>query len=143
MTWWLWVLVGFGLLACELLTPGGFYFLFFGLGAIVVGVAVAVAEGLPAWAQWLLFSVVSLVCMVPLRGRLVRWMAGQDAGARVDTLVGELAVLLDDLPPSGAAKAELRGTTWNARHAGGRPLRRGERGRVSRVDGLTLWLEAE
>src|SRR5437899_401040 len=38
MAWWLWVLLGFALVLCELLTPGGFFFLFFvRLGTAVVG----------------------------------------------------------------------------------------------------------
>ena len=53
------------------------------------------------------------------------------------------AVLLADLPPGGVGKAELRGTSWTARNEGERPLATGERARVTRVDGLTLWLRAE
>jgi inner membrane protein len=143
MAWWLWVLLGFALLGCELLTPGGFFFVFFGLGAIVVGTLVGLGVVEAPWLQWLLFSVVSLVCLVPLRGRLVRWMAGADAGATVDTLVGQAAVLLQDLAPGEIGKAELRGSAWNARNADARALRRGQRGMVTRVDGLTLWLQAE
>ena len=37
MGWWLWMLLGFALIVCELTTPGGFFFLFFGLGAVAVG----------------------------------------------------------------------------------------------------------
>ena len=43
MAWWLWVLLGFALVLCELLTPGGFFFLFFGLGAVAVGALVWLA----------------------------------------------------------------------------------------------------
>ena len=38
MTWWTWLLLGLVLAALELATPGGFFILFFGLGAIVVGI---------------------------------------------------------------------------------------------------------
>ena len=145
MAWWLWVLLGFALLGCELLTPGGFFFMFFGLGAITVGALDRFDLAGPAWVQWFLFSLISLVFLFPLRGRLVRWMgAGEDAAAAaVDALVGQVAVLLDDLPPGEIGKAELRGTPWNARNADQRALRRGQRGKVTRVDGLTLWLRAE
>ena len=144
MAWWLWVLLGFALVLCELLTPGGFFFLFFGLGAVAVGALVWLGAAGPAWLQWFFFSLISIGFLVPLRGRLLRRMAtGDDAAARVDALVGQVAVLLDDLPPGEIGKAELRGTAWNARNEGERALRRGQRGRVTRVDGLTLWLQPE
>ena len=142
MTWWMWALVGLALLGGEMLTPGGFYFLFFGVSGLVVAGLVRLGWGGPAWFQWFLFSVVSIVCLVPLRGRLVRWVsAGGEAAAKVDALVGETAMLLDDLPAGEFGKAELRGTPWTARNAGARALRKGERVRVTRVEGLTLWLE--
>ena len=145
MAWWLWVLLGFALIGCELLTPGGFFFLFFGLGAVTVGALVRFRVAGPVEVQWFLFSLVSLAFLIPLRGRLVRWMgAGEGAAAAaVDALVGQVAVLLDDLPPGQVGKAELRGAAWNARNADEQALRRGQRGRVTRVDGLTLWLQAE
>jgi inner membrane protein len=141
MTWWVWAVLGLGLLACEMLTPGGFYFLFFGVGALITA-ALAWAGLLDTpWVEWLVFTVLSLACLVPLRGRLVRWASVPDA-PRVDSLVGEEAVVLDDLDPGAVGKGELRGTTWSVRTTGARTLRRGERARVARVDGLTLWLEA-
>jgi membrane protein implicated in regulation of membrane protease activity len=60
----------------------------------------------------------------------------------VDSLVGQELLLLDDLAPGGIGKGELRGTTWNVRTAAPRTLRQGERARVTRVEGLTLWVEA-
>jgi inner membrane protein len=141
MAWWVWVLLGFALIACELLTPGGFFFLFFGIAGVVVGFVVWAGLVTEAWLQWLLFTVAAVGAMMPLRGRMVRWMT--PAERPVDSLVGEAVTLLEDLPPGGAAKAELRGTTWNARNAGERPLARGARAFVSRVDGLTLWVRAE
>jgi len=144
MAWWLWVVLGLGLLLCESLTPGGFFFLFFGLGAVVVGALVWAGAAEPASLQWFLFTVLSLAALVPLRGRLLRRLAsGPDAAVGVDSLVGQLALVLDDLPPGELGKAELRGTAWNARNGDQCALRRGQRGKVTRVDGLTLWLQAE
>ena len=40
-------------------------------------------------------------------------------------------------------KAELRGTSWNARNAAMRTLAAGERCRVVGIDGLQLLLEPE
>ena len=142
MPWWMWALFGLALLGGEMLTPGGFYFLFFGVSGLVVGALVGLGWGGPAWFQWFLFSLIAIVCLVPLRSRVVRWLGtGDDAGHRVDALVGEEALLIDEMAEGAVGKAELRGTSWNARNAGARTLRKGERARVVRVEGLTLWLE--
>ncbi len=37
MIWWYWMLLGLVLLGAEMVTPGGFYILFFGLAALIVG----------------------------------------------------------------------------------------------------------
>ena len=37
MPWWSWLIVGFALLGGEMLAPGGFYLLFLGIGALIVG----------------------------------------------------------------------------------------------------------
>ena len=34
MLWWYWLLLGLLLLGAEMMTPGGFYILFFGLAEI-------------------------------------------------------------------------------------------------------------
>ncbi|PYQ49726.1 MAG: hypothetical protein DMF59_12735 [Acidobacteria bacterium] len=60
----------------------------------------------------------------------------------VDTMVGEQAILVDDLPPAGLGKAEMRGSMWNARNIGETELRRGQRATVERVEGLVLLVRA-
>ena len=53
-------------------------------------------------------------------------------------------MLLDDLPPGGVGKAELRGHVVERPHTpAARRSRRASACRVERVDGLTLWLRAE
>jgi membrane protein implicated in regulation of membrane protease activity len=141
MTWWWWTLLGLGLLLVEIVTPGGLFALFFGVAAVLVGALVALGMGGPAWFQWLLFSALSLVLLVTVRRRL-RGALGGPAGP-IDSMIGEAAVLLDDLAPGGVGRAELRGTTWEARSRAPDPLARGRRCKVERVEGLTLWLTPE
>jgi inner membrane protein len=144
MTWWTWILLGLALLGLEMLTPGGFFLLFFGLSALVVGGVVGLALGGPAWLPWLLFSVLSITSVLFLRTHVLAWFQsreGQSVG--VENLVGEAATLLADLAPGAVGKAELRGTAWNVRSEEARPLPRGQRCRVQRVEGLTLWVSAE
>jgi membrane protein implicated in regulation of membrane protease activity len=142
MTWWLWVLVGFGLLGLEALTPGGFFVLFFGLAAVLVGLLDSLGLAGPDWLQWLLFSLLSVGSLMLFRGRLVERL-GMPGAAEVGGLVGNVAVLLDDLPPGAVGKAELRGTAWSVRHEGADTLPRGRRCVVDRVDGLMLHVRPE
>ncbi len=143
MPWWLWVLIGLGLLLLEMTTPGGFFAIFFGLGAVVVGALVGFGWGGPAWMQWLLFSVVSVVGLLLFRRPLMRMLKLGGAARPVDALVGETAVVLEDVPPGSVGKAEMRGSSWNARTSGDAALTKGQRCRVERVEGLTLWIRRE
>ena len=142
MAWWMWVLGGLLLLVIEVATPGGFFAVFFGLGAILVGVARALGWSGPAWLEWLVFTVLSVVSLLLFRRPLMRRF-NLSGGKRVDRFEDEAAVVLEEVAPGGVGKAELRGTTWNARTAGAAALARGQRCRVERVEGLTLWLRAE
>lgn len=142
MAWWLWILIGLGLLVLETATPGGFFAFFFGVGAVLVGMAVALGAGGPEWMQWLLFSVLSVVGLLLFRRPLMRRLK-LTGGKPVDSLVGEPAVVLEEVPPGGVGKAEMRGTSWSARSTSPTALARGQRCRVEWVEGLTLWLRPE
>jgi membrane protein implicated in regulation of membrane protease activity len=137
MAWWLWVLGGLGLLVVEMVTPGGLFALFFGVSALCVALLAALGAGLVA--QWLVFTALSLVLLLTLRSKLQDRLRPAVTAA-IDPIVGEEAVLMNDLPAGGEAKAELRGVPWNARAASGIPLRAGQRCRVERVEGLVLWV---
>lgn len=144
MAWWYWVLMGLGLLGLEILTPGGFYLLFFGLAALAVGGLAGLGAAEPTWLQWLLFSALSIVSLLFFRNPLLaRIKSVERRGPAVDTMVGEVAVPLDDLAPGGTGKAELRGAAWTVHNAGPDGITKGQRSRVERVDGLTLWIRAE
>lgn len=143
LAWWHWMLIGVALLALELLTPGALFLIFFGIGAIVVGLLSAIGLGGPLWAQVALFAAVSLAALLSLRRLLLVRLQPSRLERNVDRLVGETALALDDLPIDGVGKAELRGSAWNARNVGENPLTRGQRCVVVRVDGLTLWVASE
>jgi hypothetical protein len=142
MTWWIWVLLGLALLAAELATPGGFFAIFFGLSAIVVGLLVYLQwAGDPA-VQWLIFSVLSVLGVAVFRRPLMRALKLDQAKKVVDAIQGEDAIVVQDVVPGGTGKAELRGASWTARTEGSEALAKGRRCKVDRVEGLTLWLKA-
>jgi len=138
-----WILLGLLLLVIEVAVPGGIILLFFGLAAMVVGLLVVAGAGGPVWLQWLLFSVMSVVSLLTLRGPILRRMKKPPGdGERVDSLVGQPVLLIEDVAPGAEGKAELRGTSWTACNTGERPLSRGETCIVERVQGLKLFVRA-
>jgi membrane protein implicated in regulation of membrane protease activity len=144
MTWWYWLVLGLLLLGAEMLASSGFYLLFLGLAAMVVGAVTGLGFMEPTWIQWLVFSILSIVFVVVLRPQLIRQSKTQvHTSDNVDTLIGETAVLLQDLSPGTVGKAELRGAVWSVRNAGQAPLTKGQRSRVVRVDGLMLLVKPE
>jgi membrane protein implicated in regulation of membrane protease activity len=140
MAWWLWILIGLALLVFEMLTPGGLFALFFGAGAIATSLLAAL--GAPAIVQWIAFTVLSIGLVLTVRKPIQEWLARR-AGPPVQELVGEVATLLEDVDAGQDGRAELRGTPWTARVSSGIPLKAGQRCKVERVEGLTLWLRAE
>jgi membrane protein implicated in regulation of membrane protease activity len=144
MIWWLWLVLGLLLVGVEMLTPGGFFVIFFGAAAILLGVLASVDAAGPTWTQWLLFSVLSVGSLAVFRKPLMRrFRLGETSTPPVDSLVGEACVVLEPPAADGYGKVELRGATWTARSVGNAALARGQRCRVERVDGLTLWVRAE
>lgn len=144
MVWWYWLFLGLALAGAEMAAPGGFYLLFFGIAALVVGALAGTGLVETAWLQWLLFSGLAVVSLLLFRGPLLRLMQEHERHAKpVDTMVGEIAILIENVPPGQTGKAELRGTTWNVRNAGASELAHGQRATVTKVDGLTLWLKPE
>ncbi|MET0691026.1 MAG: NfeD family protein [Candidatus Binatia bacterium] len=142
MDWWLWILLGLLLFLAELTTPGGFYIFFFGIGAVIVGILVGFQAAGPPWFQFILFSAISVLCLWLFREKLLQLTRGP-LSDNVGSLVGEVAVPLEDISVNSVGKAELHGTSWNTRNIGDKPLARGQRCRVERVEGLMIFVRAE
>jgi len=141
MEWWVWLLVGLFLILAEVMSPGGFYIIFFGIGALVVGVLAGFDVAGPLWFQWILFSVLSIVALWLFRERLIERTRVPE-GREVDSLVGETAVVMEEIPAGAIGKVELRGSSWSARNISGQALARRERCKVERVEGLMLWVSS-
>ena len=142
MTWWLWVALGLVLGAIELATPGGFFIIFFGVGALVVGLAELAGLGLPAWGQWLAFPVLAIVALRLFRRPLLARLQPA-AAAPVDSLVGEVAVPVAAIDAGQHGRAELRGTAWAAHNVSPTAVAAGQRCRVVGVDGLQIAIRPE
>ena len=142
MDWWIWLAGGFVLLVLELVTPSGFFIMFFGVGAILTGVVASTGAltGMPA--QWLIFTVISVLSLLLFRGKI---QARVEPVSRppVDSLVGEIAFPVESMPPGAEGRVALRGSNWEARNVGDTALGANQRCRVTRVSGLQLGVVAE
>jgi inner membrane protein len=137
MNWWLWLAGGLALVVAELVTPSGFFIIFFGLAALTVGVLATLEILTAGWAQWLVFTALSVAYLVVFRGRFQARFQ-MPPPPNVDSLVGGLAIVQERLLPGVVGKVEVRGSSWSARNVSTVMLDAGQRARVASVDGLTL-----
>lgn len=140
--WWGWLLAGLFCLLAEMMIPGGFYLIFFGIGALIVGTLAGLNLTGPEWVEWLLFSLLSIGALLLFRRPLLERFQPANTGKEIDSMIGEVAVALDEIAADGVGKAELRGTAWSARNVGETPVTKGQRCKVVKLDGLTLWVRS-
>jgi len=147
MLWWQWSILGLVLIGMEILTLGGlgnFYFLFFGVAALMVSALAWLTLTEAAWLQWLCFVLFGVISLFALRNTLqgTALLKGKHK-APVDSMVGEFATVLENLEGQRIGRVELHGSSWTARNAGTSTIEKGSQAKVIRVEGLTLWIQAE
>jgi inner membrane protein len=103
----------------------------------------SISGGFGLWTQWIWFAALSTVLLFSARDWLRRRMLGRPGSAELENIIGRLAIPLDDLPAYGFGKADLRGTSWSAHNATHTKILRGQRCKVMKMNGLTLWLVPE
>lgn len=138
--YWNWWLLAVVLMAVEILAPG-FFFLWMGIAAGIVGVLLAGFPGLPGEWQWLLFAVLAVGSIVGWQFWLRRHPTVTDAptlNRRGAQTIGRILVL-DQPIVAGAGRAKLGDSTWAVR---GPDVPAGTRVRVVGVDGTVLRVEA-
>lgn len=143
MPWPIWILAGLAFLVIEVHYTRDFSVACFGAGALMVGLIAACGILRPWWAQWIGFAALSTALLFWAREWLRVRMTGKPSHADLENIVGQLAMPLDDLAAYGFGKAELRGATWSAHNASNVNIRRGQRCKVMRMNGLTLWIMPE
>ncbi|TVO53446.1 MAG: NfeD family protein [Denitromonas halophila] len=136
-TWWHWLVVGIVLMLAELAIPA-FFVIWFGLGAVLVGLLLLVAPALSLTVQLLLWTVAS-VGLTVLWFRVFRTdqhktRIGQAGG----TVIGEVGLLTTPVAPFQPGqvrfqKPVLGAEQWECRAED--TIASGERVRVLSVEG--------
>ena len=96
---------------------------------------------MPRWVQGAIGSMRAGVSPLTRRGPSLRKLAPSDeAGERVDSLVGKVVIVVEEIAPDAEGKVELHGAPWGAQNVGAESLAPGEKGVVERVEGLKLYI---
>ena len=137
MPWWGWTVIGAVLLGTEtFVIDAQFYLVFLGIAAMVVGLIGLAGVGLPSWAQWLVFALLTIVTMLGFRTRSHEKVCEATGGAPQPASFGNRIILPACLEPGESCRVEYRGSTWTARSIDTEVLS-GEV-EIARVEGITL-----
>jgi membrane protein implicated in regulation of membrane protease activity len=135
----IWIILGFALIAAELFV-NAFILVFFGIAALVVGIAVWLgmpqSNGLP----FIVFSIASVGMLLLLRSRFQDWFKGSSTAAEPDDdflgFDAQVESGFDASTPS-RGKVSFRGASWAARSDAG-PFAPGDYVRICDRDSSTL-----
>jgi hypothetical protein len=141
MTWWIWLIVGIGLLALEMfLIDAEFYLVFLGVSAIIVGVIGVVGVDLPQAAQWILFSALAIVSLLAFRRRIYAMVRKRTGHVANRVTSGDKVLVPVRLEPGQTCRLDYHGTSWSARNVDARAIVANSEAVISNVDDLTLHL---
>ena len=135
--WWHWVVLGIVLMLLELAVPS-FFLVWFGLGALIVGVLIAFYPTAPFAFQILGWTASSLVFLALWFKVFKPGMYKSRAGMARGSLIGEVALEVggDVGVEIGFQKPILGDEVWES--VADEEIRAGERVRVLEVEGNTL-----
>lgn len=143
ISWWAWLVAGLVFFILEAMSAGGLFLIFFGVGAVIIGLLDLSGAHMSFTVQGLIFVAFSVISLLLFRRRLLDRFQHHMPKGKVDSLVGEMARALGEIPAHGIGSAELRGTSWTAHNLGDAAIPQAARCRVERVDGLTLHVRGE
>lgn len=134
-----WLLLGMALLISEFFVPG-VVAVFFGVGALAVGVLTLFGVIDSLAVQLLCFALISLVALFGLRRHCTRWLKGAVAGRAehdLDSagLLNQRVIVLTDFV-DGIGDVQLNGAKWDAEAS--EPLRVGDTAWVIGFSGIVL-----
>ena len=140
--WWHWIILGLGLAIAELVVLA-FFIIWFGIGAIGVGVVVLIAPDIGIPAQLILWAVLS-AALVGFWFRYLKPRTVTAIGTSAASVAGEVGVLVSEISPETRGqvrfqKPVLGSDVWEcyADHK----IAAGERVRVIVVEGHFIKVE--
>ncbi|NGP52669.1 NfeD family protein [Thioalkalivibrio sp. XN8] len=137
-----WALLGVLLILAEFAFPG-VILVFFGIAALLIGLALWFGVGLSLNMQILLFGVLAVGLLVLARKRVKNWFRGKSEHASdgIEVLVLGTGVVAQEDFVDGVGVVTYRGARWNAECA--EPVTAGQRLWITGRHGLVLNVSSE
>ena len=110
--WILWIFAAIVLIIVEMITPGVFFFLCLGLGALVV--ALFSYLGYSIMALWAIFFASSILFILIARPLTVKYIQTKARPSNVDELIGAEARVIEPISPHKSGQIKIRGEVWRA-----------------------------
>ena len=135
--WWHWVLGGLGLVLLELALPS-FFVIWFGLGALLVGLSVLALPTLALTAQIALWIITSVVMVVLWFSVFKRSQHKTLIGTAAGEVIGEVGLLVSAVAPFQRGKVRFQRPLLGAEEwvcMAESAITAGERVRVVSVEG--------
>jgi len=135
----IWFVIGIVLLILEFAVPG-VIILFFGIGALVVGVMNIIFD--PSLdVQLIIFILTSLLLLITMRRYLKTVFTGKvnsapDEDDGNEDIIGNTVIVIKEITPEMPGKVEFRGTSWNA--VAEEKIEKGKRARITGKESITL-----
>ena len=141
--WWHWVILGLCLLVAELIIPA-FFVIWFGIGALCVGLLLFAFPALSTAVQLIVWTAVS-------SGLVVVWYhyfkpkTVTNIGTSIANVIGEIGILVSDLSPDSRGqirfqKPILGSDLWECYAE--QNFKAGDRVRIAAVEGSFIKVES-
>ncbi len=140
--WWHWIVLGLCLSLAELAVPA-FFIIWFGIGAIGVGLILLLTPELTVAAHLLVWAVISSI-LVGIWFRYLRPRTITAVGTSAANVTGEVGILVSDLSPNSRGqvrfqKPVLGSDLWECYAE--QNIKAGERVRIVTVEGSFIKVE--
>jgi len=140
LEWWAWIVGGIGLILAELLIPS-FFVVWFGLGALLVGLLAVLIPGLSLTVQLAIWTAASLA-MVMLWFKVFKpGFHKTRIGTAAGEAVGEIGLLVSAVAPFERGKVRFQRPVLGSEEwacMADAPIAAGERVKVVAIEGSFL-----
>ncbi|MDR1854176.1 MAG: NfeD family protein [Azoarcus sp.] len=143
LEWWYWIVGGIVLIVAELAVPS-FFIVWFGLAALLVGLLLLMAPGMPLSAQLLLWAVASAALTVAWFRYFRRFRDKTRIGTAAGDVIGEIGLLVGAVTPFARGKVRFQRPVLGAEEwpcAADAEIAAGARVKVVSVEGSFMKIE--